>query len=144
MRWAFSGNSDVADTELAGSFVQPRVPRDRVAAIQHTFDVASSAPKLRCEVHPVQPVLNFAFRFPTGYMAEVPPLSQFRGGKHRLTTYIRVTPDGLVPSTWQASMPCPSRRKIRVATHGFQRRRRDGRGPRPNPVGSGGRRRLFC
>ena len=75
---------------------QWRVPRDRVAAIQHTFDVASSAPKLRCEVHPVQPVLNFAFRFPTGYMAEV-PLSQFRGGKHRLTTYIRVTPDGQNP-----------------------------------------------
>jgi hypothetical protein len=75
---------------------QWRVPRDRVAAIQHAFDTATAAPKLRCEVHPVQPALNFAFRYPTGYTAEV-PLSQFRGGKHRLTTYIRVTPDGQNP-----------------------------------------------
>jgi hypothetical protein len=75
---------------------QWRVPRDRVAAIQHAFDAAAAAPKLRCEVHPVQPALNFAFRYPTGYLAEV-PLTQFRGGKHRLITYIRVTPDGQNP-----------------------------------------------
>ncbi len=78
---------------LAGQW---RVPRDRVAAIQHAFDAVAASPKLRCEVHPVPPALNFAFRYPTGYMAEV-PLSQFRGGKHRLTTYIRVTPDGQNP-----------------------------------------------
>ncbi len=46
---------------------------------------------LACEVDPLKPVLNFAFRYQAGYRVAV-PISQFRPEETKLRTFFRVTP----------------------------------------------------
>lgn len=47
--------------------------------------------KLKCEITPIQPRLNFSFRFQTGYVVSV-PLNQYFGKGHMWAVLIRVTP----------------------------------------------------
>ena len=49
--------------------------------------------QLRCEVIPIKPALNFAFRFQAGFIVHV-PLNQYSGKGHRWVMLVRVTPDG--------------------------------------------------
>jgi len=46
---------------------------------------------LRCEVTPIQPQLNFSFRFQAGYVFRV-PMNQFAGAGHRWSVLTRLTP----------------------------------------------------
>jgi hypothetical protein len=73
----------------AQSLADPR----EIAGIRNAFDSAGALQPLRCDIHPVQPSLNFQFRFGTGYVISM-PLNQYRGSGHRLQVLARVTPDG--------------------------------------------------
>uniref|UniRef100_Q028Q4 VWFA domain-containing protein n=1 Tax=Solibacter usitatus (strain Ellin6076) TaxID=234267 RepID=Q028Q4_SOLUE len=74
-------------------FAQSLVEPERSAAVARLFDTPPSTPSLRCEISPMNPTLNFAFRFEVVYRVQV-PMSQFQGPGHSLTTYTRVIPEG--------------------------------------------------
>jgi hypothetical protein len=75
------------------AFAQSLVEPERTAAIGRLFDAAPSTGRLRCEITPTNPALNFAFRFQVVYRVQV-PMMQFDGPGHSLTVYTRVTPEG--------------------------------------------------
>jgi len=60
------------------AFGQSLVAPERIASERQLFEAAVPAPQLRCEIHPVRPALNFAFRFETGYTIDI-PLMQIHG-----------------------------------------------------------------
>ena len=78
------------------AFAQSMVEPERADAVRRLFDTAPSTPSLRCEISPMNPTVNFAFRFEVVYRVQV-PMSQFDGPSHSLTTYTRVTPEGRDP-----------------------------------------------
>src|ERR1035438_1243285 len=78
------------------AFGQSLVEPERIPAVREFFATAASAPPLRCEINPVRPSLNFAFRFQAGYTVDI-PFAQFHGSGHDLTVYARVTPEGREP-----------------------------------------------
>lgn len=92
----------VADTLLLGMIFtasvagQSLVDAERIPEVRRLFETALSAPQLRCEIYPVQPAFNFAFRFETGYKADF-PLAQIRGAGHGLTIHVKITPEGRPP-----------------------------------------------
>jgi hypothetical protein len=53
-------------------------------------------PRLRCSIVPVQPFLDFAFRFAAGYLVRC-PLRQFGGKTSTLVAFVRITPAGRPP-----------------------------------------------
>jgi hypothetical protein len=96
-----------AGIALAASAVgQSLVEPERIPAVREFFATAASAPPLRCEINPVRPSLNFAFRFQAGYTVDV-PLAQFHGSGHDLTAYARVTPQGREPVYMMKSEALP-------------------------------------
>ena len=48
---------------------------------------------LRCHVSPIQPSLNFSFRYQSGYTVAV-PMNQYLGSGHGWTVLTRITPEG--------------------------------------------------
>ena len=48
--------------------------------------------RLKCEVIPMRPSLNYGFRFQTGYFARI-PMQQYEGGGHTWGIVMKVTPD---------------------------------------------------
>ena len=75
------------------AFGQRLLTADDATAAERAFDETPAGAKLRCRVEEVEPRLNLAFRFVTGYRAEV-PLEQLTEGKRELTAIMRVTPRG--------------------------------------------------
>jgi len=49
--------------------------------------------RLSCEVMPMKPMLNYGFRFQTGYFARI-PMQQFPGEGHTWGIILKVTPEG--------------------------------------------------
>jgi len=66
---------------------------DQVDQARKAFAGAAVAARLRCEISPVQPALNYSLRLQTGYVLDV-PLAQLRGSGHGLRVLVRVTPEG--------------------------------------------------
>lgn len=65
---------------------------DRVDAVRGIFEAPTHAWSLRCYASPVRPALDFAMRFQTGYVIDVPAI-QFHGSGHHLAVLLRVTPE---------------------------------------------------
>lgn len=66
---------------------------DQVDRARKAFAGAAAAARLRYEISPVQPALNYSLRLQTGYVLDV-PLAQVRGSGHGLRVLVRVTPEG--------------------------------------------------
>src|SRR5579872_2835582 len=77
----------------ATMFPQSLVNPTRAAQLAENFDSRKDDQPLRCEVTPIQPQLNFSFRFQAGYVFRV-PMKQFAGAGHRWSVLTRVTPAG--------------------------------------------------
>ena len=65
----------------------------RAAEFAKLFDQPDHSKHLGCEVMPMRPHLNYAFRFVSGYMG-VLPMKPYQGPGHRFAVIARVTPDG--------------------------------------------------
>jgi hypothetical protein len=89
-------------TTTAQSLVEP----ERAAEVRRTFDRATRAAPLRCNISPVRPALTFGFRFQTGYRLGL-PLVQFPGPGHELTVYVRVVPGNRPPVYLTATNSLP-------------------------------------
>ncbi len=64
--------------------------------VNHVFNGSEKADPLNCEIKPINPFLDFSFRFEVGYIVEC-PISQFGGKTSNLFSYLRVTPAGRAP-----------------------------------------------
>src|SRR5579871_5909488 len=67
------------------------VDPSRAVRLGENFEAKKDEPSLRCEVTPIQPRLNFSFRFQAGYVFRV-PMKQFTGSDHRWNVLTRLTP----------------------------------------------------
>ena len=65
--------------------------------VAHSFAISPDAAPLNCHVTPTPPELDFALRFHSGYVIDL-PLSQFRGANHRARIFLNVTPAGGSPA----------------------------------------------
>lgn len=64
----------------------------RIALADQGFDDARNQPKLQCEIRPMSPQLDFAFRFQAGYVTWI-PMKQYSGRGHYWITVMRIRPD---------------------------------------------------
>jgi hypothetical protein len=58
-----------------------------------SFERARGAAKLDCDIQPIRPMVDWTFRFQTGYRIDL-PLRQYSGAPQIVTTVLRVTPEG--------------------------------------------------
>jgi hypothetical protein len=89
---------------LAQSLIEP----GRITPqLTRAFRVNPVEEALRCDVTPVQPALDFRFRFQTGYSISV-PMDQYLGPHHGWIIVTRVTPPDSKPASYLvARVPLP-------------------------------------
>jgi hypothetical protein len=75
---------------------QNLVDPGKAARLANYFERHTDDRPLRCEANPIQPTLNFSFRFQSGYVFRV-PLNQFEGNGHRWSILTRVRPANDAP-----------------------------------------------
>src|SRR5688500_14357915 len=73
------------------SRAQTLVDPNRITAALRSFEPKPGEVILKCHVSPIRPVLNFNFRFQSGYMVRV-PMNQYTGAGHSWTILTRITP----------------------------------------------------
>lgn len=83
----------IALSLCAAAPAQTVVADEDVPAVQHRFESAAGAGRLRCDMSPVRPQLDYSLRFQTGYRIDF-PLRQITGSGHVLSMFLRVTPAG--------------------------------------------------
>jgi hypothetical protein len=89
---------------LAQVLIEPARITPQLRAV---FQVSPVEEALRCEITPVQPALDFQFRFQTGYSINV-PMDQYAGPKHGWLIVTRVTrPDSEPPAYLVARVRLP-------------------------------------
>jgi hypothetical protein len=103
VRWRAAG---MALTIWVTASAQLLVEPERIAAVRQAFDSAASARQMRCHVDAVRPVPDYAMRFRTGYLVNI-PMAQFQGAGHSLDTYLRITPEGLKPTYLESTGNLP-------------------------------------
>ena len=82
----------VAATAGAQTIVDPA----RLSRVARDFAPGEHEARLRCDVTPLHPALNFGFRFQAGYVVRV-PMSQYSGPGHAWVFVTRITPEGGQP-----------------------------------------------
>jgi hypothetical protein len=117
MRGILTAGLLVVPRIFAQSLVEPaRIPASLAAA----FTANPVEQPLRCEVTPVQPALDFRFRFQAGYSVNV-PMEQYLGPKHGWAIFTRVTPPDSKPAVYLVSrvrLPDVPPTKVKIDTFG--------------------------
>jgi hypothetical protein len=90
----------------ATAFAQSLASPERIPTLRTAFDSASGASQLGCQINAVRPALDYGLRFQTGYVIDI-PMFQFEGAGHSLSTFIRVTPQGLKPAYLESTGALP-------------------------------------
>src|ERR1039457_5511578 len=75
----------------AGACAQSLIDSGHVSTAVHEFAPRPSDVPLRCELVPVSPVLDFAFRFRAGYTFRL-PVAQYQTGNHAWFVLTKITP----------------------------------------------------
>ncbi len=78
---------------LSSGSAQTLISAGRIPANLKNFSLQPGDVRLRCEVIPFKPLLNFSFRFEAGYVVRV-PMNQYSGPGHRWAFLTRITPAG--------------------------------------------------
>jgi hypothetical protein len=105
---------------VQGVFAQSLVEPSRVTPwLQGSFKANPVEQQLRCEVTPAEPILDFSFRFQSGYSVSV-PMEQYLGPKHSWVIVTRVTPAEGKPGYLAARVRLPDvpPNKVKVDTFG--------------------------
>jgi hypothetical protein len=117
MRGILTAGFLVVPGMLAQNLIEPaRVPATLAAA----FTANPVEQSLRCEVTPVQPTLDFRFRFQAGYSVNV-PMEQYLGPKHGWAIFTRVTPPDGKPAAYlvaRVRLPDVPPTKVKIDTFG--------------------------
>jgi hypothetical protein len=116
MRGSLIAGLIVAPGMLAQGLIDPAGIQPQVVA---AFNAAPTEQILRCEVTPAQPMLDFGFRFQTGYSVNV-PMEQYLGPNHSWVIVTRVTPaDGKVAYlAARVRLPDVPPNKVKIDTFG--------------------------
>jgi hypothetical protein len=117
MRGILSAGFLVVPGMLAQSLIEPARVRPGLAAV---FTANPVEEPLRCDVTPVQPTLDFRFRFQAGYSVNV-PMEQYLGPKHGWLIYTRVTPPDSKPAAYliaRVHLPDVPPTKVKIDTFG--------------------------
>ncbi|HJZ96440.1 MAG TPA: hypothetical protein VKE70_08025 [Candidatus Solibacter sp.] len=87
---------------------QTIVDGNRLRGMAAWFDAKSGESRLRCEITPLHPTLNYGFRFQAGYRI-VLAANQFQGDGHGWTVLTRITPrvEGARPVYLRSFMRLP-------------------------------------
>ena len=73
---------------------QVEVTPSDAALVTRVLDAHSiEGERLKCEIKPQQPILDFAFRYDVGYVVRC-PVKEFEGKGSTVLTFVRVTPEG--------------------------------------------------
>jgi len=75
------------------AFAQTVVAPGQLARVRRNFEPRPGDSPLRCEVTPIAPAPNFAFRFQAGYIFHVPQ-SQYSGSTRGWSVFTAITPEG--------------------------------------------------
>jgi hypothetical protein len=106
---------------VPGMLAQTLVEPARVSSTLTTVFTANPVEQpLRCEVTPVQPTLDFRFRFQAGYSVNV-PMEQYLGPKHGWAIFTRVTPPDGKPAAYlvaRVRLPDVPPTKVKIDTFG--------------------------
>jgi len=89
-----------------GLFAQTVVDPASLATDLQEFDPQPGDRPLRCDVTPIEPMLDFSFRFQTGYSIRV-PMEQYFGPDHAWAILTRVTPENGSPTYLAARVRLP-------------------------------------
>ena len=89
-----------------GIFAQTIIDPASLATDVREFDPQPSDRPLRCDVTPIEPMLDFGFRFQTGYSIRV-PMEQYFGPEHAWAILTRVTPENGSPTYLAARVRLP-------------------------------------
>lgn len=81
-----------------------RVDSDKV---DRALKAGITGDPLKCSVKPLNPFLDFAFRFEAGYFISC-PVKEFGGRSDRLISYVRVTPDSGAAVFLAGGYPLPA------------------------------------
>lgn len=101
-----------------GMWAQALIDGSRIPANLRNFTPDPQEERLRCDVTPVKPSLDFGFRFQTGYNVAV-PMSQYAGAKHGWATVTRVTPEHGAPAYLSSRVFLPDVPVTKITTHTF-------------------------
>ena len=71
---------------------QVMVSERRLGSSLSLFADSVPAATIRCSVSPIQPQLNYGFRFQAGYVVSI-PMNQFQGAGHRWRMITRIIPE---------------------------------------------------
>jgi len=93
---------------------QSLLERSKIPGVLKFFEPSPSDKKLQCEVKPVRPRLNFAFRLQAGYVVRV-PMKQYFGPKHYWVLMSKVTPEGGEPVYLANGIRLPNIPKTKVS-----------------------------
>ena len=106
---------------VQGMHAQSLIEPARVTPqLRGAFHVSPVEGLLRCDITPVQPMLDFQFRFQTGYSINV-PMDQYLGPKHGWVIVTRVTPPGGQPPSYlvaRVRLPEVPRTNVKIDTFG--------------------------
>jgi len=106
LRTPILGLSMIAFLSLAGSAgAQLPLKADDASRITRLLD-APAADSLKCAIEEWKPMLDFAFRFETGYTV-LCRLGIFDGKKATVVTYVRIIPNGKAPALFGSAYRVP-------------------------------------
>lgn len=117
MRGILTAGLLVVPGMLAQTLIEPARVWPELTAV---FTVNPVEEALRCEVTPVQPTLDFRFRFQAGYSVNV-PMEQYLGPKHGWVIFTRVTPPDGKPAAYlvaRVRLPDVPPTKVKIDTFG--------------------------
>jgi hypothetical protein len=100
---------------LAG---QTLINPDKLPSSLRSFTAERGEQMLHCDIIPMQPVLDFGFRFQTGYTIQV-PMQQYFGPGHAWVVMTRVTPENGGPAYLAARVRLPDVPLTTVVTDTF-------------------------
>ncbi len=75
---------------------QWQLDRENSGKVDRALNAGVLGDQLKCSVKPLDPFLDFAFRFDAGYVASC-PVKEFDGRADTVISYVRITPDNGVP-----------------------------------------------
>lgn len=90
----------------AGAQAQSLVNPARLNAALANFEPAPNEIRMKCDVIPVRPLMNFTFRFQAGYRVQI-PLHPYEGDARSFVQLVRITPAGGKPSYMTVRMRMP-------------------------------------
>jgi hypothetical protein len=102
MRWGC-----VSILLAATGYAQTVLDPSRLPATMREFQPQPNERKIGCEVRPIQPELDFSFRFQSGWVMRM-PLKQYSESRHRWYVVTRVVPEGGEPVYLGSTLRLPA------------------------------------